>query len=220
MYPLKIKEKYDGENLAQLSFRFSTAYLWNYIPGDTREYVGSHVWVDMVPTQVGQDVLSIFDGKVIKAAQDGAYGNFVVIEHQNLPHPDNFSQTTTLYSCYLHLSELHVEVNQVLKEGDVIGKTGNTGNSYGEHLHFQIDRKEAPFHPYWPYSLADIKKANCTFTQWVDLALWFDNAKMYTINPLVYIDAVASGKMPEKKNIVAPDTASGKNSEDEKDFFF
>jgi hypothetical protein len=42
MYPLKIKEKYDRANLANLEHRFSVPYLGNYKPGDMNEESGSH----------------------------------------------------------------------------------------------------------------------------------------------------------------------------------
>lgn len=188
MYPLQIKEKYDGNQLQKLSHRFTTAYLWNYINGDFREYVWSHPWVDIQPITPHQEVFCVLDGTVYKAWEEWAFGKHVFIEHKWVPDPDNFSATTTLYSCYLHLSEISVNVWEQVSEWTIIGKTGNTGNSYWEHLHFQIDRKEAPFHAYWPYTSQESKAAGKDFMGAVNAGLWLDKAKIYTVNPLVYLN--------------------------------
>lgn len=75
----------------------------------------------------------------------------------------------TYYSCYLHLSELGVEKNRIVAEGDVIGKTGSTGQSTGEHLHFQIDTSEALFHPYWPFTFKEARELNLGFIEAVNV---------------------------------------------------
>lgn len=206
MYPLKIQEKYEAVNLHKLSHRFTTAYLWNYISWDFREYVGSHVWVDIVPVQPWQEVFSVLDWVVFKCWEDWAYGKFIFIENKNVPHPDDFNLKTTLFSCYLHLSEVNVVVWQSLKEWDVIWKTWNSWNSFWEHLHFQIDKQEAPFHAYWPYTWVEAKNAGLSFIEWVNKALWYDKAKMYTVNPLVYLDKVSDFKnnLPIKNDLVQP----------------
>lgn len=202
MYPLKIKEKYDQSNLNSLWHRFTVVYLGNYIPGNMDEEWGSHPWVDIVPERKWQEVFSVLDWTVFKCWEDWAYWKYVFIEHKNVPHPDDFSKTTTLYSCYEHLSEFWVKLWDTLKEWDMIWKTWNTWNSFWEHLHFQIDRQEAPYHAYWPYTWAEAKEAWVGFSEWVNKWLWKDKAKMYTINPLVYLDKVSSNtsiKVEEKK---------------------
>lgn len=190
MYPLKIPEKYDPANLNLLSHRFTTVYLGNYIPWDLREWVGSHLAVDIAPLTPKQDVFAPLDGTVLKVWEDGAYGKYIVLKHTQVPDPDNFSKTTTLYSSFEHLSEVWVLLWQKVREWDFIWKTGNTWNSFGEHLHFQIDRENAPFFPYWSYTWEDAKKAWVSFSEGVNLGLWFELAKKYTINPLVYLDQV------------------------------
>ena len=55
------------------------------------------------------------------------YGWMIFINHQN-----------GYYSRYAHLSEINVNVGDTVKKGQLIGKTGNTGNSTGPHLHFEI----------------------------------------------------------------------------------
>ncbi|MFZ4154590.1 M23 family metallopeptidase [Streptomyces pseudogriseolus] len=83
-----------------------------------------------VPT--GTPVMAAHGGTVVKAGGNGAgdgpaYGNAIVIKHGN-----------KTYSQYAHLSSLNVKVGQVVKTGQKIALSGNTGNSSGPHLHFEI----------------------------------------------------------------------------------
>ncbi len=83
-----------------------------------------------VPT--GTPVMAAHGGTVVKAGGNGAgdgpaYGNAIVIKHGN-----------KTYSQYAHLSSVHVKVGQVVKTGQKIALSGNTGNSSGPHLHFEI----------------------------------------------------------------------------------
>ncbi|MEW2412717.1 M23 family metallopeptidase [Streptomyces sp. NPDC046866] len=81
---------------------------------------------------VGTPVKAVHDGVVVKAGPNGAgdgpaYGNAIVIRHA-----DN------TYSQYAHLSKIQVSVGQKVAKGARIGLSGNTGNSTGPHLHFEI----------------------------------------------------------------------------------
>jgi murein DD-endopeptidase MepM/ murein hydrolase activator NlpD len=83
-----------------------------------------------VPT--GTKVFAAHEGTVVKAgswgAGDGpAYGNAVVIKHGN-----------GTYSQYAHLSKVQVSVGEKVNTGEQIALSGNTGNSSGPHLHFEI----------------------------------------------------------------------------------
>ncbi|MER7480310.1 M23 family metallopeptidase [Streptomyces sp. NPDC126510] len=80
----------------------------------------------------GTQVVATHGGTVVKAGGNGAgdgpaYGNAVVIKHGN-----------GTYSQYAHLSKVEVRVGQIVKTGQEIAKSGNTGNSSGPHLHFEI----------------------------------------------------------------------------------
>ncbi|ELS55301.1 M23 family metallopeptidase [Streptomyces viridochromogenes] len=80
----------------------------------------------------GTQVVAAHGGTVVKAGGNGAgdgpaYGNAVVIKHGN-----------GSYSQYAHLSRIDVKVGQVVKTGQQIARSGNTGNSSGPHLHFEI----------------------------------------------------------------------------------
>ncbi|MFC8146498.1 M23 family metallopeptidase [Streptomyces paradoxus] len=80
----------------------------------------------------GTQVVATHGGTVVKAGGNGAgdgpaYGNAVVIKHGN-----------GMYSQYAHLSKVTVRIGQIVKTGQEIAKSGNTGNSSGPHLHFEI----------------------------------------------------------------------------------
>ncbi|WP_055532522.1 M23 family metallopeptidase [Streptomyces graminilatus] len=80
----------------------------------------------------GTDVVAAHGGTVVKAGGNGAgdgpaYGNAVVIRHGN-----------GTYSQYAHLSRIGVRIGQVVATGQRIAQSGNTGNSSGPHLHFEV----------------------------------------------------------------------------------
>ncbi len=153
------------------------------------------------------DIFACLDGVVQVAENKAANGNYVIIKHDNVPDPANMTEKTTLYSCYLHLSELSVTAGQLVSEGDVIGKCGNTGNvsgSTGEHLHFQLDRKEASFHPYWPFTLAESKAAGLGFFESINKGLGIENARKYTVNPLVYLDQIETSDATPARSSSTP----------------
>ncbi|MFJ5775144.1 M23 family metallopeptidase [Streptomyces sp. NPDC093094] len=80
----------------------------------------------------GTVVVAAHGGTVVKAGGNGAgdgpaYGNAVVIKHAN-----------GTYSQYAHLSRVDVRIGQVVATGQKIALSGNTGNSSGPHLHFEI----------------------------------------------------------------------------------
>lgn len=141
----------------------------------------------------GDRVVSILDGSVTFAGEKGMNGKYVVIKHDSVPDPADLTKKTTLYSCYLHLSELSVETGDSVKEGDMIGRTGSTGNSTGEHLHFQIDRDSAPFHPYFCFTMAEAQAAGKTWFQAVNDGLGLDKARLHTVSPLKYLDSLGKG---------------------------
>lgn len=195
MYPIKTKVKYNPDMLASTANVYTTVYLGNYVAGDFAEGHGSHPGVDMIPITPNDSVFACLDGVVQTAQNKATEGNYVVIKHDNVPDPNNPGAKTTLYSCYLHLSAYSVTPGQLVSEGDEIGKTGNTGNSTGEHLHFQIDTATALFHPYWPFSFADAKAAGYGFFEAVNNGLGLEAARKYTVDPLPYLDMV-SGLAP------------------------
>lgn len=85
-----------------------------------------HYGLDLAqPT--GEPIYAAFDGVVRISKFNRSYGNLVVIRHNN-----------GLETYYAHLSRRNVVPGDVVKAGDVVGLCGNTGRSYGSHLHFEI----------------------------------------------------------------------------------
>ena len=75
----------------------------------------------------GTRVYAAKTGRILYAARKSGYGKTVVIQHA-----DNF---TTWYG---HLSRIRVSTGEIVKQGEVIGLSGDTGISTGPHLHFEI----------------------------------------------------------------------------------
>jgi murein DD-endopeptidase MepM/ murein hydrolase activator NlpD len=80
--------------------------------------------------------MAVESGKVVSAGPAGAYGNMIEIAHGD--------GTRSLYA---HLSDIDVKVGQKVQRGEHIGNLGNTGNSTGPHLHFEIKKKGTPVDP-------------------------------------------------------------------------
>ena len=82
--------------------------------------VTAHTEGTVVWTQTGQ-------GHNPGSTGNKSYGNCVKIKHPN-----------GYYTLYAHLARVDVKNGQNVKKGQVIGYMGNTGNSYGAHLHWEV----------------------------------------------------------------------------------
>lgn len=85
-----------------------------------------HTGID-IPAPKNTDVLSSDDGIVVYANYQRGYGNVVKIKH--------FDSKVTVYA---HNNIILVEEGDIVKKGQVISKVGSTGNSTGNHLHFEV----------------------------------------------------------------------------------
>ena len=85
-----------------------------------------HYGLDLAqPT--GEPIYAAFDGVVRISKRNKSYGNLVIIHHAN-----------GLETYYAHMSKRLVSAGDQVKSGDLIGLCGNTGRSFGSHLHFEI----------------------------------------------------------------------------------
>lgn len=95
-----------------------------------------HAGIDLGGIREGTPINAVRDGKVVLSRWNGGYGNNVVIDHGD--------HMTTVYG---HGSKLLVKEGQEVKAGDVIMLAGNTGHSYGTHLHLEIRINGSPVDP-------------------------------------------------------------------------
>ena len=99
-----------------------------------------HKGIDLAAAE-GTPYYAADSGTVIYATYDGGYnggaGNWIVISHGN-----------GLVTKYMHSSAVYVRVGDQVTKGQNIGAVGNTGNSFGAHLHFQVELNGVAVDPY------------------------------------------------------------------------
>jgi murein DD-endopeptidase MepM/ murein hydrolase activator NlpD len=76
----------------------------------------------------GQDVVAVADGIVTHAKFCTGWGNHVIVYHPKY----------NVWSHYAHLKSFHVENQEEIKEGQLLGQLGGTGGNWSPHLHFEI----------------------------------------------------------------------------------
>ena len=94
---------------------------------NTNDVSGYHNGID-IEADGGSNIYAAVGGKVVAAEWMDAYGYTVIIQHPDLG----------VYTFYAHASQVLTSAGAQVKQGDVIGKVGSTGNSSGNHLHFGI----------------------------------------------------------------------------------
>ncbi|MCL5742647.1 MAG: M23 family metallopeptidase, partial [Acidobacteria bacterium] len=147
--------KTNNKELADLRFKSEPRILWSgpFIQlgnskvesqfADVRSYIYKGKKVDQ-QVHLGFDlsvtahvpVVAENDGRVVHASDLGIYGNCVVIDHGY-----------GLQSIYGHLSEISVKVGDMVKKGQVIGRSGSTGLAGGDHLHYSMQLDGVQINP-------------------------------------------------------------------------
>ena len=99
----------------------------------------SHNGIDFL-AEVGAPVLAVRSGRVVSATKNKGMGNYIIIRHPQ-----------GMITIYGHLSRLCVFKNDFVRQGDVIGEVGKTGNAnYRDilpHLHFEVRQNGQPQDP-------------------------------------------------------------------------
>ena len=85
---------------------------------------------------VGDSVVSTAIGKISFAGVKGGYGNVVIVDHM-------YGFQTT----YAHLNKIFVKEGEIVGKGKVIAEGGNSGNSTGPHLHYEVRYNGTPIQP-------------------------------------------------------------------------
>lgn len=113
------------------------SYLWPCASHNISSYYG-YRWGSMhrgidIAAPAGTDIYAAKSGVVIVSMMGysgsgfGGYGNVVMIQHND-----------GTYTLYAHCQTRYVSVGDVVSQGDVIAAVGSTGDSTGNHLHFEI----------------------------------------------------------------------------------
>ncbi|MBE9490448.1 MAG: peptidoglycan DD-metalloendopeptidase family protein [Bacteroidetes bacterium] len=84
----------------------------------------------------GDSILAMFDGIIRFAKYNTGHGRTVIVRHYN-----------GLETVYAHLSRYAVKVNDTVKQGQLLGKGGTSGNARGSHLHLVINYKGIAINP-------------------------------------------------------------------------
>jgi murein DD-endopeptidase MepM/ murein hydrolase activator NlpD len=94
-----------------------------------------HAGID-IGVGYGTPIHAAASGTVVLAGWTGGYGNYTCIDHGG-----------GLATCYAHQSSYAVSSGAQVSQGQVIGYVGNTGHSFGSHLHFEVRINGAPVDP-------------------------------------------------------------------------
>jgi peptidoglycan hydrolase CwlO-like protein len=116
----------------------SGAFMWpangRLTSGIGQRWGDFHAGIDIANKASGVPIVSAADGVVIRSYYSSSYGNAVFIAHSL-----NGQVYTTVYA---HMNSRAVSSGQVVSKGQQIGIMGNTGQSFGQHLHFEVHRGE------------------------------------------------------------------------------
>lgn len=96
---------------------------------ERRSYEACHPGIDIAAPE-GAPIRAAAAGRVVllqSVAASGGYGNYTCVQH-----------TASLSSCYAHQSRFGAALGQTVRQGQVIGYVGNTGRSFGAHLHWEV----------------------------------------------------------------------------------
>ncbi|MCW3013992.1 MAG: peptidoglycan DD-metalloendopeptidase family protein [Solirubrobacterales bacterium] len=94
-----------------------------------------HAGIDIGATE-GTPIHAADSGRVVLMGPTGGYGNYTCIQH-----------SASLSTCYAHQSRFGTTMGANVRRGQVIGYVGNTGHSFGAHLHFEVRINGNPVNP-------------------------------------------------------------------------
>ncbi|MCP4431712.1 MAG: peptidoglycan DD-metalloendopeptidase family protein [Gammaproteobacteria bacterium] len=98
-------------------------------------YGSLHAGIDLRAAR-GTDIHAAAAGRVVFSGTQDGYGHLVILDHG-----------TGLQTVYAHNDRNHVAEGQLVKQGQVIGSVGRTGNASGYHVHFEFRRRGKAVNP-------------------------------------------------------------------------
>ncbi len=105
---------------SKITSEYGTARIFN---GKLKSF---HSGVDF-KAPIGTEIAAINGGEVVLAKDRYLAGKTVIIDHGK-----------GVYSCYYHLSEISVKKGDLVKKGEIVGRSGKSGRVTGPHLHLTI----------------------------------------------------------------------------------
>jgi len=111
------------------------------LPGDFRKGRRGHSGTDF-KAEIGTPVRSTFDGRIIRINWNRRANGYCI----EIDHPNQKIKTR-----YLHLSRVLVKRGEYVKQGALIGESGNTGRSFAPHLHYEVrsrGKKNIVYNPF------------------------------------------------------------------------
>lgn len=112
----------DGSFIWPAAGRFTSKYGWREFNGG-----GFHYGIDIANSK-GTAIIAAASGYVTRSSYSSSYGHVIYIYHPNM-------DKTTVYA---HLDSRGVSLGDAVSQGQQIGTMGDTGNSSGDHLHFEV----------------------------------------------------------------------------------
>lgn len=94
-----------------------------------------HQGID-IAAKLGENICAVEEGTVVFAENYGGYGRLIKIQHKD-----------GIMTLYAHCSEILVSKGQRVNKQQIIGLIGNSGNSRGPHLHFEVQKDGVPQDP-------------------------------------------------------------------------
>ncbi|HEV2999495.1 MAG TPA: peptidoglycan DD-metalloendopeptidase family protein [Solirubrobacteraceae bacterium] len=94
-----------------------------------------HAGLDIAAPE-GTPIRAAQSGRVVLLGWTGGYGNYTCVQHGG-----------SLSTCYAHQSRYGTSMGASVSQGQVIGYVGNTGHSFGAHLHFEVRVNGSPVNP-------------------------------------------------------------------------
>jgi len=185
---------------APLSFRRISSYFSKKRFHPVLKIYRPHHGIDYAAA-TGTPVSAVGDGKITFAGRKGAYGNLIIITHNN-----------GYKTYYGHLSRFRKGIRQGIrvKQGDLIGYVGATGLATGPHLHYEMRRSDTPINPSSVKNIAgkpipssqkaEFKRMTLALNTIFTAAVFFDTKdterKKYSLHPSLIAEA---NSLPQTK---------------------